>query len=72
MRSQRKGGLSAIAKVKVFSPVIFNIALGQGFHVLEASTAARVNGECVSDFFSAYVKYANRLSKADEASLDRA
>ncbi len=48
MRSQRKGGLSAITKVKVLSPVIVNIALGQGFHVLEASTAARVNGECVS------------------------
>ena len=47
MRSQRKGGLSAITKVKVFSPVIINIALGQGFHFLEASTAARVNGECV-------------------------
>ena len=48
MRSQRKGGLSAITKVKVFSPVITNIALGQGFHVLEASTAACVSGECVS------------------------
>ena len=48
MRSQRKGGLSAITKVKVFSFVIVNIALGQGFHVLEASTAACVNGECVS------------------------
>ena len=48
MRSQRKGGLSAITKVKVFSPVITNIALGQGFHFLEASTAACVRGECVS------------------------
>tara|TARA_B100001971_G_C18229026_1_gene562645 strand:- start:1559 stop:1954 length:396 start_codon:yes stop_codon:yes gene_type:complete len=48
MRSQRKGGLSAITKVKVFSPVIVNIAQGQGFHVLEASTAACVRGECVS------------------------
>ena len=48
MWSQRKGGLSAITKVKVFSPEIINIAQGQGFHVLEASTAARVKGECVS------------------------
>ena len=48
MRSQRKGGLSAITKVKEFSPVITNIALGQGFHFLEASTAACVRGECVS------------------------
>ena len=49
MRSQRKGGLSAITKVKVFSPVIVNIAQGQGFHFLEASSAAYVNGEYVSD-----------------------
>ncbi len=48
MRCQRKGGLSATTQVKVFSPEIANIAQGQGFHVLEASTAARVNGECVS------------------------
>jgi len=49
MRSQREGGLSAITQVKVLSPEIFNIAQGQGFHVLEASIAARVKGECVSD-----------------------
>jgi len=48
MWSQRKGGLSAITQVKVFSPEIINIALGQGFHFLEASTATRVKGECVS------------------------
>jgi len=36
MRGQRKGGLSAITQVKVFSPVIINIAQGQGFHCLEA------------------------------------
>jgi hypothetical protein len=49
MRSQRDGGLSAITQVKVSSPVIINVAQGQGFHFLEASIAARVNGECVSD-----------------------
>jgi len=47
MRSQREGGLSAITQVKVCSPEIINIARGQGFHFLEASTAARINGECV-------------------------
>ena len=48
MRSQRDGGLSAITQVKVSSPEIINIAQGQGFHFLEANTAARVKGECVS------------------------
>jgi hypothetical protein len=33
--------------VKVYSPEMFNIAQGQGFHFLEASTAAHVIGECV-------------------------
>ena len=47
MRSQRKGGLSAITKVKVSSPVIFNIAQGQGLHFLEVSTATCDRGECV-------------------------
>jgi len=48
MRSQREGVLSATTQVKVCSPEIVNIAQGQGFHVLEASTAARANGECDS------------------------
>ena len=48
MRCQRKGGLSATTQVKVCSPEIVNIAQGQGFHFLEASTAARVKGEYVS------------------------
>jgi len=48
MWSQREGGLSAITQVKVFSPEIINIAQGQGFHFLEANTAARASGECVS------------------------
>jgi hypothetical protein len=49
MRSQRDGGLSAITQVKVLSPEIINIALGQGFHFLEASIAACVEGEHDSD-----------------------
>ena len=48
MRSQREGVLSATTQVKVSSPEMINIAQGQGFHVLEASSAARVKGECVS------------------------
>ena len=35
--------------MKVFSPEICRIALGQGLHHLEASSAARDKGECVSD-----------------------
>ena len=49
MRSQREGGLSATTKVKVLSSEITNIALGQGFHCLEASIATCVKGEYVSD-----------------------
>ncbi len=49
MRSQRDGGLSAITQVKVLSPEIFIVALGQGFHFLEASIAACVEGEPVSN-----------------------
>jgi len=49
MRCQREGGLSATTKVKVLSPEIVNIALGQGFHFLEASIAAYVKGEYDSD-----------------------
>ncbi len=45
MRGQREGGLSAITKVKVYSPEIVNIARGQGIHGLEARNAACVKGE---------------------------
>ena len=48
MQSLRKGEWSAITKVKVLSPEICLIALGQGFLHLEASIAAHDNGECVS------------------------
>ena len=47
MRSQSDGGLSAITQVKVLSPEIVIVALGQGFRILEASTAACVKGEHV-------------------------
>ena len=48
MRSHGEGVLSATTQVKVLSPEIHHIALGQGFHLLEASTGARAKGECVS------------------------
>ena len=37
MRSPGKGVMSATTQVKVWSPEILLIALGQGFHFLEAS-----------------------------------
>ena len=49
MRCQRKSGLSATTQVKVLSPEMYHIALGQGFHFLEASIAAYVKGEYVCD-----------------------
>jgi hypothetical protein len=48
MQSSRKGEWSAITQVKVFSPEICLIALGQGFLHSEASIATHDNGECVS------------------------
>jgi len=49
MQGLRKGEWPAITQVKVLSPEICLIALGQGLHHLEARSAARDNGECVSD-----------------------
>ena len=40
MRSHGEGVESATTQVKVSSPEIFNIAQGQGFHFLEASSVA--------------------------------
>ena len=48
MRSHGNGGLSAATQVKVSSPEIFLIALGQRFHDLEASIGVRVFGERIS------------------------
>ncbi len=48
MRSPGKGVCQPQCEsVKVLSPEIFLVALGQGFHFLEASSRARVFGECV-------------------------
>jgi hypothetical protein len=47
MQSSRKGEWSAVTQVKVFSPEICLVALGQGFLRHEANIAAHDNGECV-------------------------
>ncbi len=49
MRSHGKGSLSATTQVKVSSPEITLIALGQGFHVLETKISSHDKGECVPD-----------------------
>ena len=49
MRSLGKGSLSATTQVKVSSPEILLIAMGQGFHVLEANIGTHAKGKCVSD-----------------------
>jgi hypothetical protein len=49
MRSHGKGSLSATTQVKVLSPEILHVALGQGFHCLEANIRTHIIGECVSD-----------------------
>jgi hypothetical protein len=49
MRSLGKGVMSATTQVKVLSPEIFLVALGQGFHFLEASIGMHAKGECISD-----------------------
>ncbi len=49
MRSPGKGVMSATTQVKVLSPEINIVALGQGFQFLEASIDMHVNGECISD-----------------------
>ena len=48
MRSLGKGVMSATTQVKVSSPEILLIALGQGFHFLEASIGMHANGECIT------------------------
>ncbi len=48
MQSSRKGEWSAITKVKVFSPEICLVVLGQELLHSEASIAAHDNSECVS------------------------
>ena len=49
MRSLGKGVMSATTQVKVSSPEITLVALGQGFHDLETRIGSHVKGECASN-----------------------
>ena len=50
MRSLGKGVCQPQCEsVKVLSPEILLVALGQGFHFLEASISMHIKGECMSD-----------------------
>lgn len=49
MRSHGKGSLSATTKVKVSSPEIILVALGQGFHDLETKISTLAKAESVID-----------------------
>lgn len=49
MRSYRAGSLSAATQVKLLSPEIIHIALGQGFHILETNIGTHENGERATD-----------------------
>ncbi len=48
MRCLEKGAMSATTQVKVLSPEILLVALGQGFHFSEASIGMHGYGECIS------------------------
>ena len=49
MRGYGEGSLSATTQVKVLSPEIILIALGQRFHDLETNIGIHIIGECDSD-----------------------
>ena len=49
MRSHGEGGLSAATQVKVLSPEILRVALGQGFHFLETNIGIFAIGESIHD-----------------------
>ena len=61
MWSQSDGRLSTITEVKVSSLEIKGIALGKGFISPEASIAACVNGECVSNVPGSEAMVGNRI-----------
>jgi len=56
MRSLGKGVMSATTQVKVLSPEMLLVALGQGFHFMEASIAADVSvHHCIVSLHSGIV-----------------
>jgi len=61
MWSQRDGRLSTITQVKVLSPEMMEIALGEGFSMSETCIAARVNGECASNVPGSKAMVGNRI-----------
>jgi hypothetical protein len=61
MWSQKDGRLSTITKVKVLSLEMLVIALGEDLLVSEASIAARVKGECVSNVPGSEAMVGNRI-----------
>ena len=61
MWSQRDGRLSTITKVKVLSLEMLDFALGEELLVSEASIAACVNGEHVSDVPGSETMVGNRI-----------
>jgi len=61
MWGQREGRLSTITKVKVSSPEMRVIALGEGLIVPEASIAACANGECDSNVPGSKSMVGNRI-----------
>ncbi len=74
MRSQSDGGLSAMTQVKVLSPEIVIVALGQGFRILEASTAASAKGEHVggvSGNSRAIIRFYRRVVRMTRKWLNR-
>ena len=63
MRSLGKGVCQPQCEsVKVLSPEIFLVALGQGFHFLEASIGMHIKGECISDVSGSESVAGNELS----------
>jgi len=49
MRSHGEGGLPATTQVKILSPEIILVALGQEFHILETNIRSPINGDGVFD-----------------------
>jgi len=61
MWSQKDGRLLTVTQVKVLSPEMMVIALGEGLTIPEASIAAHANGECVSDVPGSESTVSNRI-----------
>ena len=67
MRSHGEGSLSATTQMKVLSPEITIVALGQGFYILETNIGTHVKGESVSGMLGLSPWRANELSIRNRA-----